>query len=169
MSTPRFLAISGFPTATFAVTILGGFAVPLKKATFDEIYVQRFNIVEPDGTLRMVLSDKSKAAGLIINGKEYPHEERKTAGILFFNDEGTENGGLIFGGMKDKNGRVESWGHMSFDQYEQDLTLPRSGRLGSLKNVRRKFTQSPCSTVVLNDSSIRLGRPISAPRGFSKP
>jgi hypothetical protein len=121
MSSRRFLAIySGILTAIFALTILGGFAGPTKKPTFDEIYVQRINIVEPDGTLRMVLSDKSKAPGLIIKGKEYPHEDRKTAGVLFFNDEGTETGGLIFGGMKDENGKVESWGHLSFDQYEQD-------------------------------------------------
>ena len=55
-----------------------------------------------------------------MKGKEYPHEKRKTAGILFFDDEGTENGGLIFGGMRGKDGKVESWGHLSFDQYMQD-------------------------------------------------
>src|SRR5271157_634485 len=121
MSSRRFLTIySGVLTAIFTVTILGGFAGPTKKTVFDEISVQRINIVEPDGTLRMVLSDKSRAPGLIIKGKEYPHEDRKTAGVLFFNDEGTENGGLIFGGMKDKDGKVESWGHLSFDQYDQD-------------------------------------------------
>jgi hypothetical protein len=121
MSSPRFLTIySGVLTAIFAVTILGGFAGPTKKPTFDEISAQRINILEPDGTLRMVLSGKARFPGLIIKGKEYPHEDRKTAGVLFFNEEGTETGGLIFGGMKDKNGKVESWGHLSFDQYEQD-------------------------------------------------
>ncbi len=40
--------------------------------------------------------------------------------MLFFNDEGTENGGLIFGGLKDKNGQASSYGHLSFDEYEQD-------------------------------------------------
>lgn len=121
ISSQRFLAIySGLLTATFAVTTVWGFARPAGKPAFEEIYVQRINIVEPDGTLRMILSNKSTAPGLIIRGKEYPHEDRKTAGVLFFNDEGTENGGLIFGGIKDKNGSVQSWGHLSFDQYEQD-------------------------------------------------
>jgi hypothetical protein len=121
LSNPRFLTIySGVLTAAFAATLLGGFAKPSNKASFDEINVRRINIVEPDGTLRMVLSDKSKCPGLFIKGKEYPHEDRQTAGVLFFDDEGTENGGLIFGGMKDKNGKVESWGHLSFDQYDQD-------------------------------------------------
>ncbi len=121
MANPRFLAIySGVLTAVFAVTILGGFAGPAKRSAFEGIDVQRINIVEPDGTLRIVLSDKSRAPGLIVKGKEYPDENRKTAGVLFFNDEGTENGGLIFGGMKDKDGKVDSWGHLSFDQYDQD-------------------------------------------------
>src|SRR5262249_9926008 len=99
---PRFLTVySGVLTAVFAITFLSGFAGG-KRTTFEEIYVQRINIVEPDGTLRMVLSCKSKAPGVIIRGKEYPHPNRKTAGVLFFNDEGTENGGLSFGGMKEK-------------------------------------------------------------------
>jgi hypothetical protein len=116
----RFLAIySGVLTLVFAGTVFGGFAATAKRPTFDEIDVHRINVVEPDGTLRMVISDKMSFPGLIVKGKEYPHE-RKTAGILFFDDEGTENGGLIFGGLQDKDGKVESWGHLSFDQYMQD-------------------------------------------------
>jgi hypothetical protein len=94
-----------------------------RKEKLDEIDVQRINVVEPDGTLRMVISNKAAFPGAIIKGKEYPHEDRKTAGILFFNEEGTENGGLIFGGMKDKDGKVASYGHLSFDRYEQDQVL----------------------------------------------
>ena len=121
LSSQRFLTIySGVLTAVFAVTVLSGFANSPKDAAFDAITVRRINIVEPDGTLRLVLSDKSKFPGLFLKGKEYPHEDRQTAGILFFDDEGTENGGLIFGGAKDKSGKVESWGHLSFDQYDQD-------------------------------------------------
>jgi len=159
MSNPRFLAIySGFLTAIFAVTILGGFAGPVKKASFDEISVQRINIVEPDGTLRMVLSDRSKAPGLIIKGKEYPHEERKTAGILFFNDEGTENGGLIFGGMKDKNGKVESWGHLSFDQYEQDqvFTIDAGEEDGHRKSGLALWDRGDYPLAEILEASLRI-------------
>lgn len=117
----RFLVVySGALTAAFAATVLSGFANAPRNAAFDEITVRRINVVEPDGTLRMVLSDKSKFPGIIFKGKEYPHADRQTAGVLFFDDEGTENGGLIFGGAKDKNGKVESWGHLSFDRYNQD-------------------------------------------------
>lgn len=120
-SSPRFLAIySGILTIALAVIVLTGFAESRQKQTFDEITVHRINIVEPDGTLRMVLSNKTDFPGIIIKGKETPHPGRSTAGMLFFNDEGTENGGLIFGGSKDKSGKVTSYGHLSFDQYEQD-------------------------------------------------
>ncbi len=120
LGSQRFLVVySGVLTVVFAVTMLGGFA-PLKKSSFEEIDVQRINVVEPDGTLRMVISDKALFPGIFIKGQEHPHPNRKTAGMLFFNDEGTENGGLTFGGLKDKNGQVSSYGHLSFDEYEQD-------------------------------------------------
>jgi hypothetical protein len=120
-SSQRFLAIySGVLTLVFAITILAGFAEQQSKPDFKEITVQRLNLVEPDGTLRMVISDKALFPGIILKGKEHPHPDRKTAGILFFNDEGTENGGLIFGGEKDKDGKISSHGHLSFDAYEQD-------------------------------------------------
>ena len=117
----RFLAVySGVLTLIFAVTVFAAFSKPIDRQKFAEIDVERINIVEPDGTLRMVISNKSKFPGIIIKGKETPHPDRKTAGMLFFNDEATENGGLIFGGSKDQQGKVSSYGHLSFDQYEQD-------------------------------------------------
>lgn len=121
-----FAVYSGVLTLAFAVTILGGFA-PAKKTSFEEINVQRINIVEPDGTLRMVISDKTRFPGIFLKGQEHPHPNRKTSGMLFFNDEGTENGGLTFGGMKDKNGEVSSYGHLSFDEYEQDQVITIDG------------------------------------------
>ena len=121
MFAQRFLAIySGILTCVFAATVMSGFAARSKKASFDEINVRRINFTEPDGTIRMILSNKTDAPGLIIQGKEHPHPDRQSAGIIFFDDEGTENGGLIFGGSKGKDGKVESYGHLSFDKYQQD-------------------------------------------------
>ncbi|HET9307576.1 MAG TPA: hypothetical protein VFO46_16250 [Candidatus Sulfotelmatobacter sp.] len=119
LSSQRFLAIySGVLTIVFAIVVFSGMTA--NRQTFDEIDVHRINVVEPDGTLRMVLSNKRRFPGIIVKGKEYPHDARKTAGILFFDDEGTEDGGLIFGGMRRQDGKIESWGHLSFDQYMQD-------------------------------------------------
>src|SRR5215469_2503148 len=124
----RFLMVySGVLTAVFAATILGGLWTRTQKAKFDQIDVQRINVWEPDGTLRMVISDKARFPGLIIRGKEYPHP-RPQAGMLFFNNEGTENGGLIFGGYRDKDGKIiDSGGSLTFDQYEQDQIVQIEG------------------------------------------
>jgi hypothetical protein len=44
----------------FAGTVLSGFADKSKVVRFEELDVQRLNLVEPDGTLRMVISDKAR-------------------------------------------------------------------------------------------------------------
>jgi hypothetical protein len=144
----RFLAIySGILTIVFAVTVLSGLTAQKPapaKANFDEINVQRINIVEPDGTLRMVISDKTRFPGIISRGKEFPHPNRKTAGMLFFNEEGTENGGLIFGGAKQKDGTSSSGGHLSFDDYDQDQVIAiDSQQYGEWKSNRIVFTDRP--------------------------
>jgi hypothetical protein len=124
----RFLMIySGVLTAVFALTLLGGLVTQRQKSKFDDINVHRINVYEPDGTLRMVISNKARFPGLIIRGKEYRHP-RPQAGMLFFNDEGTENGGLIFGGRKGKDGKItDSGGSLTFDQYDQDQIVQIEG------------------------------------------
>ncbi|HXD37254.1 MAG TPA: hypothetical protein VN624_11400 [Rhodanobacter sp.] len=124
----RFLVVySGVLTAVFAVSMLSGFVAAPKKTSLQELDVQRINLVEPDGTLRMVISDKARFPGLIVEGKEYPHP-RPQAGMLFFNDEGTENGGLVFSGHKDKDGKiVDSGGSLTFDKYNQDQLVQLMG------------------------------------------
>ena len=137
LGSPRFLTIySGVLTIAFAVTVFAGFARS-NNASFKTITVQRLNFVEPDGTLRMVIADKALFPGIILKGVEHPHPNRHTAGILFFNDEGTENGGLTFGGKKDKDGQPSSYGHLSFDEYEQDqvLTLDASQQGGRRRSA----------------------------------
>lgn len=119
-SRERFLEIyAAVLTAALAITVFGGFAGS-RKTAFDEIDVHRINIVEPDGTLRLVISDKTKFPGSFVNGKEIARPDRHDTGLLFLNEEGTEMGGLTFDGWKDKSGEVQNNGHLSFDQYMQD-------------------------------------------------
>ncbi|MFZ1032046.1 MAG: hypothetical protein WAN72_08640 [Candidatus Acidiferrales bacterium] len=117
----RFLAIySGVLTLVFAVTVICGFAAP-RNETFDQITVHRINFVEPDGTPRLIISDRAEFPGAYVHGKEHPRPDRsEAAGMLFMNDEGTENGGLLWGGLKEKSGKIENYGHLSFDKYDQD-------------------------------------------------
>ena len=104
------------------VVAWGQAAAERKVTSFVEIDVQRINVREPDGTLRMTISNSATAPGLIFKGTEHAFPNRQAAGLLFFNDEGTENGGLLFGGSK-RGQNASSGGHLSFDQYEQDQVI----------------------------------------------
>jgi hypothetical protein len=114
----RFLVIySGLLTLALASIVLLGMGPAKGKTAFDEIDVYRINVVEPDGTLRMILSNHARLPGIIVKGKEQEFA-RPQAGIIFYNDEGTENGGLIFGGRRNAAGKVvDSGGSLSFDKY----------------------------------------------------
>ena len=118
----RFLVYySGVLTLICCALILCGFASARKKNQFDEITVHRINVVEPDGTPRMILSSEDARPGSFFKGKEHPRPDRKGAGVNFYNNEGTEAGGLIYGSLVDKNGKIaEANVHLSFDQYNQD-------------------------------------------------
>ena len=122
----RFLTLyAGVLTLAVATALLTG-ATTGSKASFEEIDVQRLNLREPDGTLRYVLSSSARFPGGIIKGKEYAHP-RPQAGMLFYNDEGSEVGGLIFAGSKDASGKVRSGGSLTFDRYEQDQIVQIMG------------------------------------------
>jgi hypothetical protein len=135
LSHPRFLAVySGTLTVVFALTTgasLWNHSLPPVHAeprnsedrVLDQLTVHRINIVEPDGTPRLVISDKARFPGGFFMGKEFDRADRRSAGMLFMNDEGTENGGMLFGGYKSADGKFHSYGHLSFDEYEQDQSL----------------------------------------------
>ncbi|MDT9600309.1 hypothetical protein [Sphingosinicella rhizophila] len=91
-------------------------------ATFDEINAQRINIVEPDGKYRLVLANSARYPGLFMAGKEYKHHSRSGGGMLFFNDEGDEVGGLSYRSNTVGDKRAAS-ASLMFDQYKQDQTV----------------------------------------------
>ena len=128
MNSQRFLVVySGILTAVFAITLLAGFTRDTR-TKFAEIDVQRINVREPDGTLRMVISDSAHLPGVIVKGKEQPKADRPQAGMLFYNGEGSENGGLIFGGRRDTHGDVvDSGGSLSFDRYNANQVVQLLG------------------------------------------
>ena len=112
--------------STVMTTLLAAFAFAGSAAArdqdraqqLDEIDVHRINVREPDGTLRMVISNHARLPGVIVRGKENPPVDRPYAGVLFYNDEGTENGGLVFGGHRNASGEVVDAGvALSFDRY----------------------------------------------------
>lgn len=142
-SSPRFLGISNIAlTATLALVLFSGFDAQRRDPHFKEVTVERINIVEPDGTLRMVISNKARTPGIYMKGREYLPGFRDTAGLIFLNDEGSETGGLSFSGSQGADGVARALGHISFDGYMQDqliaMTATQEGE------TRR-------ATVVIND------------------
>jgi hypothetical protein len=111
-------------SALAAVFLLAGAKEPAKHGQFDEITVGRINIVEPDGSKRMVISNKAQFPGDFTQGQEGARPDRRDfAGMLFINEEGTENGGLIQKGSIAADGKVSSGLSLTFDRFRQDQTL----------------------------------------------
>jgi len=103
-------------TLALLVTMRSVFASREDRA-FDRITVHRIDVREPDGTLRMVISDHTLLPGIVVHGKARKFN-RPQAGMLFYNDEASEIGGLIFGGHKNKRGEIlDSGASLSFDRY----------------------------------------------------
>lgn len=91
---------------------------------FDEIDVGRINVREPDGTLRLVISNRTQFPNTPWKGGEVPRPDRKDfAGMLFVNDEGTENGGLIQKGFVGPDGRASAGLSLTFDRFRQDQVI----------------------------------------------
>lgn len=138
----RFLvAYSAIVTLAFTATVLLGAARP-NNAEFGTITVRRINVVEPDGTVRLTISNRKDFPGAWRRGKEYPRPDRRdAAGMLFMNDEGTELGGLIWGAGQDPNGEVQNHAHLSFDQYEENQVFAiDAGQEGDEKFSQLTFT-----------------------------
>jgi len=124
---PRFLTIySGVLTLALAFLVLTGFTSTDQNPQFDKITVHRINVVEPDGALRMILSNQASAPGMFVKGKEYLPGHHGAA-IIFLNNEGTENGGIGFSGSN-QNGSKTSAGNISFDSYKQDEAIAMSAQ-----------------------------------------
>ena len=120
-------------TLGFGAFVLLGSRSP-RSEHLQDLDVERINVREPDGTLRMTISSHARMPGLIMGKQEYARPDRPQAGMLFFNDHGDENGGLIFnGGLVD--GKAANGGSLTFDRYHQDQTL----QLLSVEDGQERF------------------------------
>ncbi len=107
----------------FAVLIFVAAKGKEQPTKFDQIEVHRINVVEPDGTLRLVISDNAESQGPILGGLHMKTRDGKRgAGLIFFNDKGDECGGMTWSG-KSKDGKAQADGGLMFDQYNQDQTV----------------------------------------------
>lgn len=85
--------------------------------------VERINVVEPDGTLRLTISNKALAPDPIIGGRTLKRQSGNQAGLIFFNDVGDECGGLVWGIDGDDDDRQHAGAAILFDQFHNDQTV----------------------------------------------
>ncbi len=116
----RLVRVYMFVSAAASI-ILAGFVIRSQShgVHIPELTVERLNIVEPDGHLRLVLSNRPRSPGPIYQGKPFGGSGGDRAGMVFYNDEGTENGGLSLAGWRDSLG-FHAIGHFAFDQFNSD-------------------------------------------------
>lgn len=116
---------------TFAVTAALGFVFIASSAfkkngnqKFNEIDVERINIVEKDGTVKMIITNVEKFPNgkILINGKPTNEERKKRSGMLFFNEDGIECGGFIYDGQKNAKGHSSGLS-LTYDQYDGDQVM----------------------------------------------
>lgn len=104
---------------------------PSKEKKYKEITVERINIVESNGDLKLVISNSKRQHQGIINGKPLPERERQ-AGLIFFNSVGDECGGLVFDGNDKEAGLV-----LSVDKYRDDQVMQLQYIENTEKNARK--------------------------------
>jgi len=115
----RFLkAYAITATLVGAVLFLTAFTLQKSKQKFGEIDVERINVLDKDGKLRMVISGKDRQHPGIAEGKVLDRE-RKVAGILFFDQAGDECGGLLF----DENGGKGHFVSLTYDKVHHSETM----------------------------------------------
>ena len=163
-----FSGATTMASALAAVFVLTGANDPGRKANFDEITVGRINIVEPDGTKRLIISNRAQFPGDFMQGKEGERPDRRGfAGMLFINEEGTENGGLIQKGSIDASGKVASGLSLTFDRFRQDQAIQLLNTDSATRQETFiKINDVPSYTVASMDDVSRFGeeaRKLSGP------
>jgi len=111
-------------TLLCAVFVLAAFTAQNRKQKFEEIDVERINVVEQDGQVKMVISNKERlpGPGNIVSGKFGKRVGLKGSGILFYNEKGDECGGLQNIGQE-QDGKYVASSLLTFDKYNGDQVM----------------------------------------------
>lgn len=135
MKEVRFLKIYSLGlTGVLLLFILMSFTKEkTRKERFEEIDVERINVIEKDGQLKLVISNKAKQHPGMVDNKTVAPRERE-AGLIFFNSNGDECGGFTYDGTKKEGAGMV----VSFDQFENDQVMQLQYIEGVEKDVRQR-------------------------------
>src|SRR5262245_5730683 len=97
-----------FVTVLCTVMVSAGFQSSHKQ-TFEEITAKRVLIVDSTGKGRVLLAS------------DYKNDN--SAGLFFFNQEGTESGAFFYNGKRDNDGKPVAYSLLTMDQFKSDQVV----------------------------------------------
>ncbi|MEN7551760.1 hypothetical protein AAG747_27845 [Rapidithrix thailandica] len=128
----KFLKIYSFVITALLLTLFYLVLQPQTNNSLEELTVERINVVEKNGDLKLVISNSERQHNGIINGAVLPERERP-AGLIFFNSFGDECGGLVYDGNENEAGMV-----LSVDKFRDDQVM-QVQYMENTKNKKRKY------------------------------
>ncbi|WP_072891962.1 hypothetical protein [Ornithinibacillus halophilus] len=93
---------------------------------FTKIEAEQLNIVDKEGKVKLSLFNEDNIPPALMDGMDILPGHRQDdplSGLMFFNAEGDECGGLIYGNEKNDDGSYQSFASLTFDQYKQDQVV----------------------------------------------
>ena len=165
----QFLFLRAYAIVTSLVLVVlaaAAFRQAAPAKSLGEITVERINVVDANGTLRMVISNKDRMHPGVMDGVTIDRP-RPVAGMLFFNDEGDEVGGLTYTGTV-AGGRGRANAGIMFDQLKQDQTIGISYSEGNGQRSAGLQVWDRSDTVRLSELISKLNAANKLPAGAER-
>ncbi|HTU11650.1 MAG TPA: hypothetical protein VMG08_12230 [Allosphingosinicella sp.] len=158
MASRRLRLLTALNLGTLVVMaglMLAGFTNP-RRERFDEIDVHRINVVDAEGRPALVIASNGRLPGPMLKGRQYPASivegRAQMAGMIFFSQAGDEVGGLVFAGLRRADGRQSQVGHLSFDQWDQNMVMALQHiENGSIRRTGLQFIDRPTGISMSGD------------------
>lgn len=106
---------------TLIVLLATAFAGPGQQGRFKVLDVERLNVRAANGNYVVVIANADNLPGNVIGGKEH-QSGRRGGGLLFYNAQGDEAGGLIFDSER-TDSSVTAFGQLSLDRFQSDQVV----------------------------------------------
>jgi hypothetical protein len=145
----RFLkAYAVAVTLLCAVFVFTAFTLRSREQRFEDITAKQIKIVDSNGKFRVLMGAELKG--------------NNSAGLLFFNEEGQENGALFYNGTRNKDGKIDAGARFTMDQFKSDqVVVLEYDHIGDQKRQGlvisdRPDALSPQAEKLLNDLRLAL-------------
>jgi len=149
---------------------LAAFAPRDGKQKFREIDVERINVVERDGQVKMVISNRERFPdpGNVVTGKFQKRAGLKSPGITFYNEKGDECGGLIYGSKEEADGKYVAGSLLALDKYNGDQVMGMQyEEAGSKRVVGLHVWDQPDAEQAKASQRVFIGRSMDRSAGMT--